>query len=314
MEDTLNTRSIHPNAPKTFDEESRSVRVVAVTENPVQVWDWKTNGFVNEVLLIDGFRMRPNGRIPLLDAHNRNSVDRILGSATDFQRIGDRLECRVYFSSTEAGENAARNVRDGHLTDFSVGYQPTRFEFIPAGTERTINGAAYKGPVKVTTEWTLKELSVTPIGADHWATARSWGESVPLKTEPESSSPPPVAAGTELAPPASAYAPMLPDDPMDPAAWPDETPRGAAPEPQPPWMGKPDTPPEGTTDPPQARQATGYPRSRDAGDVQVRNALIPFEGGGRERKREETPMNIVDILFYGLLIYMAAMLLCGIFL
>ena len=159
--------------PRTFDDDAQSVRVVAVTENPVRIWDWERKGFINEILLIDGATLSDSGRIPLLDSHNRTSINGVLGSARNFHKNGDTLEAEVVFSETDAGRNAALNVRDGHLTDFSVGYHPIEAVYLAAGETKEIDGRTFQGPAKVTSKWRLRELSVTAIGADRAATARS---------------------------------------------------------------------------------------------------------------------------------------------
>ena len=159
--------------PRTFDDDTQSVRVVAVTENPVRIWDWERKGFINEILLIDGATLSDSGRIPLLDSHNRTSINGVLGSARNFHKSGNTLEAEVVFSETDAGRNAALNVRDGHLTDFSVGYHPIEAVYLAAGETKEIDGRAFQGPAKITSKWRLRELSVTAIGADRAATARS---------------------------------------------------------------------------------------------------------------------------------------------
>ena len=65
-----------------------------------------------------------------------------------------------------------QKVLDGHITDGSVGYAVTRAIWVPDGTEAAINGKIYQGPLKVSTEWSLKEFSITPIGADTLAKVR----------------------------------------------------------------------------------------------------------------------------------------------
>ena len=120
-----------------------------------------------------------SGRVPLLDSHQRGSVGNILGSAGGFRAAQEgqfaTLEADVSFGKTEDGGKAMALVQDGHLTDLSVGYEPVESLWIPAGQKQIIAGREYAGPVKVTTRWTLKELSLTPIGADDLAKMRSQG-------------------------------------------------------------------------------------------------------------------------------------------
>ncbi|MCG8530105.1 MAG: hypothetical protein MI749_05515, partial [Desulfovibrionales bacterium] len=174
MPDQMTTRSL---GPVTFDEKKNSVRAVAATEKPVRVWDWQQYDYVDEVLRMDGMILPESGRVPLLDCHSRYGVKSVLGSAGDFQEStagGFRaIEPEVTYSETEEGKSAAQKTREGHLTDYSVGYGTRESFWVPDGQKQIIAGDEYEGPVKVVTSWELRELSATPIGADEYAKARS---------------------------------------------------------------------------------------------------------------------------------------------
>lgn len=163
--------------PGTFDEKARAARFVATTEQSATVWDWDRWDFVKEVLLRDGMVLPVVGQVPLLDAHSRASVADVLGSAADFQDclVGKLAgkDCLVSFSSVQAGQDAATKVREGHITDVSVGYLVTESYWVPEGEKQIINGKTYEGPVKVSTKWELREISLVPIGADNLAKVRS---------------------------------------------------------------------------------------------------------------------------------------------
>ena len=165
--------------PATLDAEARTVRAIAATERPTAVFDWDRYDVVDEILLMAGAILPESGRVPLLDSHQRGSVGDLLGSAGDFvaaQSGGfEAMEAAVAFGDTDAARAALALVRDGHLTDLSVGYEPVESMWIPAGQKQIIAGREFAGPVKVTTRWMLKELSVTPIGADALAKMRSQG-------------------------------------------------------------------------------------------------------------------------------------------
>ena len=156
----------------SYDKKSRSVSVVAATENPVPVYDMDL-GRADEVLLMSGLKLPDNQQVPLCDNHDRGSVAQILGSARDFQTVGSSLECRVYFSDDTDGRSAENKVRDRHISDVSVGYIVSHSVFVPDGEKQFISGREFKGPVKVVTSWQLKELSLTVIGADQSAKIRS---------------------------------------------------------------------------------------------------------------------------------------------
>lgn len=159
--------------PVSVDVEKRTVEVVAATENPVTVMDYERWEPVNEVLLMSGARLPASRQVPLLDSHSRWSSSDVIGSARELRVEKDQLVCRAHFSSVGSAPDIFTKVAEGHLTDFSVGYRINKSVFVPSGQTQTINGRTFEGPVKVATDWTVRELSATPIGADEAAKARS---------------------------------------------------------------------------------------------------------------------------------------------
>ena len=163
--------------PQTIREEDRSVEFVLSTEDPVEIYSYD-HGYVDEVLLSSGMEMPKNRQVPLLDTHDRSSVTKILGSVREIRTEsladgGSRTVGRVYFSRNNSAFEAWRLVKEGHLTDGSVGYEVRAADYIPAGERVTIQHKAYNGPVLVTSEWRLKEYSLAPIGADEGAKSRA---------------------------------------------------------------------------------------------------------------------------------------------
>ena len=176
--DKMNYRSMRlstgtDGAPSTIDAESRSVEVVGATEKPVEVFDYERFEIVPEVLLMDGVEMPSSRQIPLLDSHSRYSTASVLGSFRGMKTEGGQLIGRVHFSSAPEVEPIWTRVREGHLTDFSVGYRVIKAQWVPDGENAVIKGRSFAGPVKVATRWRVKELSAVPIGADELAKARS---------------------------------------------------------------------------------------------------------------------------------------------
>ena len=163
--------------PLTLDESARSVEVVASTQAPVTVFDFEEWQPVREVLLMSGCQIPESGRVPLLDCHSREHAGDIVGSF-DHIRVedgpqGPQLVGRAVFSATPDGEAPFRKVVEGHLTDVSVGYDVIAYQRIRAGEVAVIEGVTYEGPLRVTTQWRLLELSCVPIGADSFAKMRS---------------------------------------------------------------------------------------------------------------------------------------------
>lgn len=153
------------------------LRWILATEQPATVFDWDYFDFVDEVLLMDGLVLPDIRQVPLLDSHNRRSVDDHLGSVSDIQiaQAGGYLakDGLVRFAADEKSQRTQQKVLDRHITDGSVGYIVTRSVWIPEGTEAAVKGRTFAGPLKVSYEWALKEFSITPIGADTLAKVRS---------------------------------------------------------------------------------------------------------------------------------------------
>jgi hypothetical protein len=179
-------RATSTGTPASLNEEQRSVEVIGATEAPVDVFDFERYEVVPEILLMSGCEMPGNRQVPLLNTHMRfDGVGSVLGSFRSMQIEGDQLVGRVHFSTVGEAEGAFQKLREGHLTDFSAGYRPVKSVWVPDGERAIIEGRSFEGPVKVTTRWRIKELSICPIGADELAKARSETEPPPKGPEME---------------------------------------------------------------------------------------------------------------------------------
>lgn len=167
---------LSPIAPSTLDESSHSVEAVLATENPCMSLDMKTRKSYLEVYLMPGGIWEK--QVPLIDTHVRDSIDRVKGSVRDIRVEGNQLVGRLYISASEFG--AWDKVSSKHITDVSFGVQPLETTEIPAGTAREVLGVTYTAPgdqaLYVHTAWRLREVSLTPIGADQNAKIRTVGE------------------------------------------------------------------------------------------------------------------------------------------
>lgn len=143
------------------------------------MWDWERYEDVNEVLISTGFEA--SGEIPMLDSHNRHTVGNILGSFRNIRAEDGKVVATATFSSL--ADEAFTKAREGHLKDASVGYHVMERIYVGDGETRNINGRDYSGPINVVTKWRLKEASLTAIGADEFAKARTERESMPNKNE-----------------------------------------------------------------------------------------------------------------------------------
>ena len=173
----VRTSTLASGSSRTSNPDDGGLRWTLTTEQPATVFDWDRWDFVDEILLMDGLVLPEIRQVPLLDSHNRNSVDDHLGSVIDIQnaKAGGFLavDGLVRFAADEKSQRTQQKVLDGHITDGSVGYRVTRSVWIPEGIEAAVKGRTFAGPLKISYEWALKEFSITPIGADTLAKVRS---------------------------------------------------------------------------------------------------------------------------------------------
>jgi hypothetical protein len=157
----------------TIDETGRSVEAVLATQGRVRTYIG-AYGVIEEVLIVAGAQF-PD-QVPLLDSHARYSVGALLGSVRNIRTEGEQLVGRLYFVQGDPTSEAAwQKVRQGHLTDVSIGYQPTEYVDIAPGMSSDVRGLSYSAGtsyLRVTTQFNIKEASLTPIGADPASTVR----------------------------------------------------------------------------------------------------------------------------------------------
>lgn len=168
----LETRSI-PVQPDSYDEKTHSVVATAVTEARVRVFDWERFDVIDEVILMDGFEMPADDQAPLVDTHNYYTTQNLYGSARQWQKYPDRVDCRLFFSSVQLAVDAETKVKEGHLNRVSSGYIVEQSVWIDAGTTEMIRGRSYTGPVKIATKCREKEVSLVILPADENSAIRS---------------------------------------------------------------------------------------------------------------------------------------------
>lgn len=159
---------------ESIDTENRTAIAVAATESRVEVFDFERMEVVEEILVADGGTFPE--RIPLLDSHDRSSIDKVFGSAVNPQREGTNWLLRMEFDDDEASRTAFKKVQSRSITDVSIGYRVLEAEYISPRKTKRIGGRSYTAgdvALKVATSWQARELSLTPIGADRQAKIRS---------------------------------------------------------------------------------------------------------------------------------------------
>ena len=118
------TRQI-PVRASTIDKKELTVDAVLTTSAPTGVFDWRSWSVIREVLVIDGIQINGGGdQVPMLDSHNRNSNDDLLGSIRNIRPADDLAIGTLHFAKgDDKAERTFLKIVQGHLTDVSVGYE-----------------------------------------------------------------------------------------------------------------------------------------------------------------------------------------------
>lgn len=173
----LTTRAYSVDAG-SFDQEARSIDTVIATEAPVTVFDWDTFREIDEVLLMSGCELPASRQVVMLDAHNRMGLEGVVGSTRDLRIEDGKLVGRNVFARTGEGDRAVQLVKDGHVTDNSIGYRVDLDSavIIPRGQSETVQGRSYQAKpdraLRISVKWSVRENSLCPIGADEQAKMR----------------------------------------------------------------------------------------------------------------------------------------------
>ena len=174
--------SFRADGPSTIDDKTRSVEIILGTEEPAVVYDYD-RGRVREVLLMSGAQMPANNQLVLLNAHSRYDVSDIIGSARNLKMENGKMIGRAYYSEAPEAESPWIKTKEGHLTDYSLGYLVDEVVWVEEGKTAIIEGRTFAGPLQVATKWTPREVSAVPIGADQNAKARAGNQNKTINKE-----------------------------------------------------------------------------------------------------------------------------------
>lgn len=155
-------------APKSANEEQRTVELTVSTGAPVERVDFMSGQRYTEKLVIapSAIRLeRLNDGAPLLDSHNAAGLSSQIGVVLpgSARITNGELRATVQFSKREAVEPIWQDVRDGVIRNVSVGYRVHEFELTPKKSKLDIRRA---------TSWEPFEVSMVAIGADAGARVR----------------------------------------------------------------------------------------------------------------------------------------------
>jgi hypothetical protein len=103
----------------TVNEQERTVEAILSTESRVEVYDWRRGEVIEEILVADAADI-PR-QLPLLNVHNRYSIDDVLGSVKSItvddvdgtRSIVGRLEFAEGDEASDRAWNKVRHQRPG---------------------------------------------------------------------------------------------------------------------------------------------------------------------------------------------------------
>lgn len=156
--------------PKTFNETSRTMDVVFSTGARVMRNSFFDGPFIEELDMDEkSIRLeRFNAGAPVLDSHNRYSLDAILGVVENARIEGGKGIATIRFSERESVQPIITDIRAGVIKNLSVGY-----------ISHEIREDKEKDGVRVfrAIDWEPTEVSFVTVPADAGAQVRSENES-----------------------------------------------------------------------------------------------------------------------------------------
>jgi hypothetical protein len=155
----LHTRRAPAVAATSWNAESRTFEAVLSTGAAVERQD--ARGVFDEVLDLAGASLPE--RIPLLDSHARDSVDRVIGHVSGLRVVSGDLVGTVTLSRhSPQAIRLAQEISDGARFGLSVGYRVRTWRDGTADGRRT----------RTATQWDVLEASLVAVGADNRAGMR----------------------------------------------------------------------------------------------------------------------------------------------
>ncbi len=120
-------------------------------------------GWCNDVIIdIAGVQV-PSQQRPALRQHDHEQV---VGHTTAVTLDGEIAIEGVFSGEKQHVDKVVIPARNGFPWQLSVGADPIRTEFLEAGEETKVNGRTVTGPLTISRETRLGEISFVPLGAD----------------------------------------------------------------------------------------------------------------------------------------------------
>ena len=172
--------------PDTFNEDDRSVEVLFTAGATVRRFGFFGEDFFGEFDESLDFtpgahrdeRLASN-RVAVLDAHRRQSIRDQLGVLVD-ARLDPETRTgtgRVRFSNREDLDGLVRDVREGIVSNVSIGFQVHQFRDITQPSDDVRHFLAI--------DWEIHEVSFVPVGADGAASIRNPETELATREDPQ---------------------------------------------------------------------------------------------------------------------------------
>ena len=115
---------------------------------------------------------------PLLDSHNQQSIDNVLGVIESAWVSNGKLYGKIRFAQTPRGMLAEAMISRGEISSISAGYRVTEWNCVDSdGDAVDPNYASWDDNLVFTaSRWQLLEASLVGVPADSLATVRSLGD------------------------------------------------------------------------------------------------------------------------------------------
>jgi len=149
-----------PLAANSYRADTRTVEAIISTGAPVDRFDMR-GPYIEK--LSTGGQAWPD-RVPVIDAHDRGSMNSVLGHADNIRTVGNELHATIHLSKhNPTSERLALELADGAVFGISIGYSVAEWKETKEGEVRT----------KTASRWNLIELSFVPVAADRLASTRN---------------------------------------------------------------------------------------------------------------------------------------------
>jgi hypothetical protein len=146
----------------SFNQKDNSVEVVWTTGAPVRRFDWRTDRFYSEVLLVTPAAVRLdrlNSGALFLNTHSDSDLSDVIGSVVpgSAKLEAGKGTARVRLSNAAGDADIVSKIRDGIIRNVSVGYAIHRVE----KTKNIDSDDEWR-----VVDWEPLEISAVPIPAD----------------------------------------------------------------------------------------------------------------------------------------------------